>query len=229
MVRSTRLSGSLAIILLCLSVLTVAAAEETGLKSNLDLLSDLSNRVANDLISDFRSQLSPNSAIWLVPFSDGENYVFLANELTAALSAQKIRSYPPGPLVTPDSTSAASSGLNSRPMKLEFQALEFNLAYPKVFRSYLIGGKQVSRRADVKVYARLLDPDDESVIWVGEASRSHKDQFPYSARSEVEAGLFEFTKPPVNPPSWGKIIEPVVVSGIIVGLVYLFYSNQSDN
>ena len=226
MARSTRLSSSLAIILLCLSGLTVSAADNATVKSNLDLVSDLSNQVANDLISDFQSQLDRDPAVWLIPFGEGEIYVFLANELTAALSARKIRSYPPGPLSKPDS---AGAGLNRRPMKLEFQALEFNLAYLKVFRSYLIGGKQVSRRADVKVYARLLDPVDESVVWVGEASRSHKDQFPYSVRSEVEEGLFEFTKPQITPPNWGRIIEPVAVSGIIVGLVYLFYSNQSDN
>ena len=226
MARSTRLSSSLAIILLCLSGLAVSAADNAAVKSNLDLISDLSNQVANDLISGFESQLGRDPAVWLIPFGDGEIYVFLANELTAALSARNIRSYPPGPLSKPDSTGA---GLNRRPMKLEFQALEFNLAYLKVFRSYLIGGKQVSRRADVKVYARLLDPVDESVVWVGEASRSHKDQFPYSTRSEMEEGLFEFTKPPITPSNWGRIIEPVVVSGIIVGLVYLFYSNQSDN
>ncbi len=229
MARSTRLSSSLAVILLCLSGLAVSAADNAAVKSNLDLVSDLSNQVANDLISDFQSQLDRDPAVWLIPFGDGEIYVFLANELTAALSARKIRTYPPGPLSKPDSAGAGPAGLNRRPMKLEFQALEFNLAYLKVFRSYLIGGKQVSRRAGVKIYARLLDPVDESVVWVGEASRSHKDQFPYSVRSEVEEGLFEFTKPQITPPNWGRIIEPVAVSGIIVGLVYLFYSNQSDN
>ena len=28
---------------------------------------------------------------------------------------------------------------------------------------------------------------------------------------------------------WGRFIEPVIVTGIVVGLVYLFFSNQDSN
>jgi len=77
------------------------------------------------------------------------------------------------------------------------------------------------------LYAKLLDPENEAVLWVGEAERSHEDQFPYHLISQVEEGVLGFTKPPHQTVKWSKIVEPVVVSGIIVGLIYLFFSNQS--
>ena len=48
-------------------------------------------------------------------------------------------------------------------------------------------------------------------------------------RHAVEAGLYSFTKPERETKKWGRIVEPVVVSGIIVGLIYLFFSNQSGD
>ncbi len=70
----------------------------------------------------------------------------------------------------------------------------------------------------------MIDDD-----WVGEAESSYEDSFPFGRISEVEDGAFAFTKPPRDGTNWGKIVEPVVVSGIIVGLIYLFFSNQTDN
>jgi hypothetical protein len=72
----------------------------------------------------------------------------------------------------------------------------------------------------------LVDPTDQSVVWIGEAERSHKDKFSYGDLEEIEAGSFMFTKPEQKSTSWGKVVEPVVVSGIIIGLIYLFFSNQ---
>ncbi len=46
---------------------------------------------------------------------------------------------------------------------------------------------------------------------------------------QVENDLFTFTKPEKKATNWSKIVEPVVVSGIIVGLIYLFFSNQSSD
>ena len=60
------------------------------------------------------------------------------------------------------------------------------------------------------------------------SSKHFEDQFSYSQVNDVEQGDFSFTKPPHDATNWGKIVEPVVVSGIIVGLIYLFFSNQTD-
>ncbi len=205
----------------------VALGEE-AVKSNLDVVTQLATEVAEELLSGFRAHLT-SEGINLAPYATNEAHEFLTNVFTRTLTERGFKAYSRIHRASQgDSISKAYSG-RMRAMTLEFQAFEFSLSYPKIFRSYIIGGKKIRRRAEITVFAKLLDPGDQSVVWVGEASRSYEDQFPYSVRPMVEEGLFDFTKPPGEPTRWGRVIEPIVVSGIIVGLVYLFFSNQSDS
>ncbi|NIM19482.1 MAG: hypothetical protein GTO51_03775 [Candidatus Latescibacteria bacterium] len=229
MLCARKICTSLAIVSIAFTFRVGPALGEEEVKSNLYIANSLSAEVAEELISSFQKHMRPSQGIILVPYGNDEIYNFLTNVFTAELTSRNIKTYPPGTNISADSAGLDSPRLGTKAMELEFQALEFSLTYPKVFRSYLIGGKKIKRRAEVKIFAKLLDTAEQSVAWVGEASRDYNDQFPYGLRPAVEKGLFAFTKPPVEPTRWGRIIEPVVVSGIIVGLVYLFFSNQSDN
>ncbi len=125
--------------------------------------------------------------------------------------------------------SVVDAGAAKVPVWLEYETLEFSLAYEKVYRSHLIGGKRVKRRADLKVLAKLVAVSDAEVMWIGETSAERSDQFSFGDVDRVEAGTFQFTKPAHPTTGWGKLVEPVFVSGIIVGMIYLFFSNQSDS
>jgi hypothetical protein len=93
----------------------------------------------------------------------------------------------------------------------------------------LVGGKKVKRRADVRVNATLSDAQTGQVLWVGEAARENADEFDMDDAARVEQGVYQFARPVVPGSGWGRLVEPVFVTGIIVGLIYLFFSNQSDN
>ena len=127
-------------------------------------------------------------------------------------------------------TQAPATQTSDDPGKLvlTFQNIAFGIAYPDVYRSHLVGGKHVKRRADVRVHATLTDGHTGRVVWVGEASRDREDEFEFGDSARVEQGLYQFSRPVLPGSSWGKIAEPVFVTGIIVGLIYLFFSNQSD-
>jgi hypothetical protein len=215
----------------CLLSLYLPALGAEAVKSNLDVLTELAAGVANELIAGFQSSLGTQAGVRLIPRGEGETYEFLMNVFTAELTSRGIKTYSSAPKGAGNAKDLADEfePATERTMELNIQALEFSLTYPKIFRSYLIGGRNVKRRAEITVFAELLDTADRSVAWVGEASKVHDDQFSYGDRAQVEESLFTFTKPEVKPASWGRIVEPVVVSGIIVGLVYLFFSNQSDN
>lgn len=211
----------------CLLNCRIPAYGAEPVKSNLDILTELAAGVADELISGMQSSLKAQSGIRLIPYAEGETYEFLMNIFTTELTARGIKTYssvPAGAKDAPKTTEKNAAG-----MELSIQALEFSLTYPRIFRSHIIGGKQIKRRAEITLFAKLLDSADRSVAWVGEASRVHDDQFSYGDRTQAEKSLFTFTKPEVEPAGWGRIVEPVVVSGIIVGLVYLFFSNQTDN
>jgi hypothetical protein len=193
-------------------------------------MADLVGRAVNQLISDFPEGKTP-AALRMSPVGRDERYEFIGNILVKSLTSAGYRAYTALPLNPSDSTSAAPPAgvaAEREGLRLEYQVIDFTLRYPEIYRSYVIGGKKVKRSAGVRVQARLIDPADGLVVWTGEAADAYEDVFPYGAIDGVEAGLYQFTKPPRDSRKWGRIVEPVVVSGIIVGLIYLFFSNQGD-
>jgi hypothetical protein len=209
----------------------IASARADGpVATNFDLMRDMATKVSEELVSGFPSGTA-NSQLRLAPVGRDEQYEFVGNMLTKSLTAKGYRAYAT-PSVNPTDSTGSASALSARgggsALRLEFQLIDFSLRYTKIYRSFLIGGKKVKRHADVRILAKLVDPADGLVVWLGEASRSYDDHFSYGNIDEIETGLYEFTKPPRESRHWGKIVEPVVVSGIIVGLIYLFFSNQGD-
>jgi len=198
-----------------------AAADEAA-RTNLDLMTDLSRAVAGELYGGFGKELG-GRGVRLQPFASNEEYQFITNIFTRVLTEQGVTVYPPGR----EGRGAGDAGAGDE-VVLEYQLLTFSLSYPKVYRAHLIGGKRVKRRADVHILASLSG-ERGAVGWVGEASREESDQFAHDALGRIEEGAYQFTRPGVPSSGWGKYVEPVVVTGIIVGLVYLFFSNQSDS
>jgi hypothetical protein len=138
----------------------------------------------------------------------------------------------PGGNAAPDSLSApggsGSTAASKQSLTLEFQNVAFQLGYPDVYRAHLVGGKRVRRDAVVRVLATLTDVTGE-VVWTGEAERTHRDEFDRGDTGRVEAGSYSFLRPELPSGGLGQYAEPVFVTGVIVGLIYLFFSNQSGN
>jgi hypothetical protein len=225
--------GRVATVFCLLVPLTLSASSaraDDPVKSNFEIMRTLVTEVSEELVSSFPSE-TPTRELLLTPVARDERYEFIANIMTKSLTTRGYRAYEPAPPNPADSTGSPAvppAAMGESGLRLEFQVIDFSLRYPKIYRSFLIGGKKVKRSADVRVLVKLVDAADGLVVWMGESSRSYDDGFSYGAIEEVEAGLYQFTKPPRESRKWGRIIEPVVVSGIIVGLIYLFFSNQSD-
>jgi len=210
-------------LIFCVVVFVVAlaapvVADDAPVLSNLELMTRLTSDVTTALMDSVPANIDVGSVI-LVPKEVGEQYTFTDNVIARVLTASGRKVFQGGVTTTP-SDSVRST------FRLEYQVIHFELSYPKIYRPFLIGGKKVKRSADVRLLFKLLDSDDQSVVWIGEATRSHDDKFSYSDLPEVEAGSFAFTTPEQSPRRWGKVLEPVVVSGIIIGLIYLFFANQ---
>lgn len=194
-------------------------AEDKPVPTNLDVMHDLVRDVATELLASVPANLKFGS-VSLSPYASDDVYNFVGDVFTAVLTDSGYKVYQARQAV-PDTTAG-------RMVTLEFQAQHFSLIYPKIYRPFLIGGKKVKRSAVVGLHAKLIDAKDRSVLWIGDASKSYEDQFSYGQISSVEAGTLAFTKPPRSSTKWGKVVEPVVVSGIIIGLIYLFFSNQNE-
>lgn len=185
--------------------------------SNLDLLRSLTRDVAGDILDDL-GEASAGRPIRLKAIGTTEEYRLIENVFTAAMSQRGMEVYRAAQGVEPP------DGV----LDLEYQAVQFGVEYPRVFRSYLVGGKQVRRNAVVRISATLVDPSTGGVVDVAEATREASDTFSRGDLDMVQQGKYEFVSPPMPSSGWGRVVEPVLVSGIIVGLIYLFFSNQSD-
>lgn len=110
-----------------------------------------------------------------------------------------------------------------------YQIITYYVKYPDIGRSYWVGAKEVERLAEVAIFAKLLDSSSGEIVWVGEAQKKYEDRIAYSLLERVEDPDRDFTVPVRDEIKWSRLVEPVVVTGIVVGLVYLFFSNQDSN
>ncbi len=110
-----------------------------------------------------------------------------------------------------------------------YQIITYSMKYPDIGRSFWVGAKEVERLAEVGIFAKLLDSKTGEIVWVGEAQKKYEDRIAYSLLDRVEDPTRDFTMPVRDEVKWGRFIEPVIVTGIVVGLVYLFFSNQDSN
>lgn len=203
--------------------------------SNIDLLSQMTQEIAEELYAKFGPELG-GRAIELRAFASGEDYVFVENVFANVLTAKDVKTIvpmaqtpaAPGTNATGAAPPTGNEGAASDAVVFTFQNVAFGVAYPDVYRSHLIGGKHVKRRAEVRIHATVTNGGGE-VLWVGEATRERADEFDIDDSARVEQGVYQFARPVVPGGGWGKYAEPVFVTGIIVGLIYLFFSNQSDN
>jgi len=215
----------------------VRAAESVA--SNLDLMTQLTAEVASELYGKFSSSVGDRT-LEVRPFANSEDYVFVGNVFTDELRRAGVRTVLAARPAAPGKTGNAALDSLSTPdgtmpppapgsLVLRFQNTAFEIAYPDAYRSHMVGGRKIRRTASVRVFATLSDGDSGEVLWTGEAQRSHSDEFDKDDAARIESGTYAFVRPALPPGGWGKYVEPVFVTAIVAGLIYLFFANQSDN
>ncbi len=110
---------------------------------------------------------------------------------------------------------------------LDFRIGELEVDYTQRWRKSLFGSAMVERSARGAISFRLLDGADGRVLWTDTDRREKKDIVPQGMLSRLEdiPGL----SPSAESGGRGitRVLEPVIVSGIVVGLVLLFYSSRT--
>ena len=100
------------------------------------------------------------------------------------------------------------------------------VTYHDSWRRGLFGSRVVERLASVNLYCRLVSGGAEDVLWVGQGKSERLDIVPQGKLALLEGRSYPFVRPELKRQPLSRLVEPVLVSGIIGGLVYLFYSNQ---
>lgn len=113
-------------------------------------------------------------------------------------------------------------------LTLRVRPMELVVEYGDVSRPWVIGNKRVERIAKCELSSTLID-NDGSILMTLRTSGVEEDVISWSD-AEVLDGSAEWDwlsgELPEN--RGGGILEPIVVSGVVASLVYLFYSSRAE-
>ena len=109
---------------------------------------------------------------------------------------------------------------------LSLRPMEMAVTYGQTGRSWFLGGRQVPRQATCQLAATLVDPDGSVVLTMREGA---------VLTSTVSAGDIavlesageRWVNGELSQEESGNLLEPLVVTGVVTALVYLFYSSRN--
>jgi len=199
----------------------LAASKGKAVPTNFDVLAGVSGEAARGLVAAIQTVPSGSVVRLAKAKGVGDADFLLENAFIEQLREAGFR--------TGVEAKAQESPADTGAFALSYQVIRLSMAYPRISRRYWFGTKEVVREARADVTAQLVDRRTGEVIWIREGSGRYGDVIPYSLLSFVEEKQYEFTRPVRNEFKMSRVVEPVIVAGIVVGLVFLFFSNQSGN
>lgn len=181
----------------------------TGLPTNLDML----ETVVLNALEPIAEQVSAHGleGVTLNVQGEHEGGWLIEQIATVALSHAGVTVY----------TSRGEDGwmLNLRPMEL-------GVTYAQTGRSWFLGGKQVPRLASCEIAATLVDSSGSVVLTVREGFVIES-TVPISDVIIIESSTEKWINGELSEEESGNILEPLVVTGVVTALVYLFYSSRN--
>lgn len=135
----------------------------------------------------------------------------------------------PGLVPIGDSVQVIQGQRQSNPMSpLQLRVLVegSGVTYVRRLGSFPFGTKGYERLAGMRASATLFDPENGDVVWTRSAARSASDVVPKGDVAYAATGS-GYLNPPVPRGGGTRWLEPMIVIGVVTGLVVLFYSNRN--
>jgi len=196
------------------------AVEVRAPKGNLAVLRELARTVMADAVDRmdipsgarvYMRQVESHDASWLVQS-------VLLEELTDCGHAVMTGGIP-GPEAGVDTGDA---------YEIAYRIVSCETTFPRAWREWVIGSRKVERRAAVDIHFQLSD-GSTAIVWAGNVEREKREIIPGSRVEELGTPGQSFTVAEIEPGGWDKVLEPVLVAGIVGGLIYLFYTSRSTD
>jgi hypothetical protein len=188
-------------------------------KSNMAVITELAEEVMVEAVSKmglpegarvYLRQVDTHDASWLVKS-------VLLEELTSR-----------GHAVKAGQMSVAAEPDGEEDYEIAYRIVTCQTTLPRAWREWIVGARKLERRTAVDIRFELSD-STKAVVWAGGVQRERREIIPGSRLSGLEAPGQEFASPQTEPGGWDKIFEPVIVAGIVGGLIYLFYTSRSTD
>ena len=115
---------------------------------------------------------------------------------------------------------------DSTDLQLNLEVRSAGVSYVRAIRKFPAGIRGYQRLASMQVGASLIDPSTREVLWAKSSSAQVVDLVRRADLSYAQCGS---GLNPGLPRAGGgtRLLEPLIVVGVVTGLVVLFYSNRN--
>jgi hypothetical protein len=206
-----------------------AAAAGALPKTHGAILDSVAGMVAADLLRG--APIPAGRAVRLAAPIAGDTLGFLAQHLVEQLRASgtqvrlMARRTPAEMAMGGDSPGQA--WLASADLVLHLEVRSAGVAYIRAVRKFPFGVRGYERLGSMQVGASLVDCSTREVLWARSASARAMDEVRRGDLVYAQSGSGGLN--PVLPRAGGdtRLLEPLIVVGVVAGLVVLFYSNRN--
>jgi len=187
-------------------------------KQNITLLAELTASIGDEVLT--KMGLPEGSRVYL-----RQTDQHAANWLVQSVLIESLTDR--GHVILTGKMAAPGEEEDAAPVyELNYRIVACETAYPRAWREWVVGSRKVERRATVDIRFQLSD-EESAILWAGSGQREKRDVVPGGRIADLATPGQPFTAPEMQAGGWDRVIEPVIVAGIVGGLIYLFYTSKS--
>jgi len=113
-------------------------------------------------------------------------------------------------------------------LQLRVRPMELRVSYGSVSRPWVVGAKRVERIAAAEISTQLVDSGG-TVLMTLRSSGTAADEISWNdADALAGSDSWNWLTAELPEGGGGGILEPIIVTGVVASLVYLFYSSRAD-
>jgi hypothetical protein len=206
---------------------TAARAERALPPTHTAVLDSLAVRVTAELLAG--QSLPAGRTLSVPPTIPGDSLGLFGSRLLEALRARSgsIRILPaPGARPAAGADPETLAAADSRDLRIVASVQSEGVSYVRADRGFLGRPKAYERFGLLQATLTLVDGPEQTVLWTRSASAEHRDRVARGDLDYVAVGSGRLS--PVPPGGKGlRLLEPLIVIGVVAGLVVLFYSNRN--
>lgn len=188
-------------------------------------LDSVASFVATDLLRGV--SIPAGRPVVLRGCAPGDTLGLLTKQLVERLRAENVtvRLTAPFSAGATDPPTEAAAESDGHPLRLDLQVDGAGVSYLRRVGSFPFGTKGYERLAAMRASATLLDPSNGEVLWTRSSTGSATDLVPKNEVGYAASGSGRLN--PAVPRGGTRWLEPMIVVGVVAGLVVLFYSNRN--
>lgn len=199
-------------------------------KAHAAVLDSVARMVAADLLRGVA--IPPARAVRIATPLPGDTLGFLAQRVLERLreGGTEVR------LVSSRATANLGMTLDDPPsrghgdstdLQLNLQVGSAGVSYVRAIRKFPFGVRGYQRLTSMQVGANLVDLSTRQVLWAKSASAQVVDEVRKSDLAFAQSGSGGLNPTPPRGGGGPRLLEPLIVVGVVTGLVVLFYSNRN--